>query len=184
MNYAILITILAVVAAAALMKESKPAEIKSTSESEPTYESFSQKVSVEGKYELIFPPNGYFIRSPISRISPNYTLEQFRTIFSRFLHIIEQYNNFSEIRQQREDEELEDLLPINILDVQFDITLPTLACMSTYNNNRMIATMNFISATLVLTKQMANDHDIKKITERLKKGFKYDPMSAVQIYAE
>lgn len=184
MNYAIVVAILALVTLAAVMKKT-PVDVDDVEPTqEPEYESFSQPISVDGKYELIFPRNNTFITSPISGLSPDYTLDEFKTIFSRFIHMIEQYNSFSETRRRREDEEMEDLPPINILDIQFDIVLARCDHMSVFNNNRLIATMNFISAQLGLTEKIAKDSDMKKLIERLKKGFRYDPMAAVPIHSE
>jgi hypothetical protein len=163
--------------------------IKSKKERERTtptkyVESFldSPKNSDNSKYDIIFPPNIVFITSPITGKSPDYTIDQFKTIFSRFVTIVKQYNEFSDIRRQREDEELEDFPPIFILDIQFDIVIPRLDHISTYNRNRLVATMNFISAQLGLTEAIA-----KELTEYigvLKKGFDYDPMAAVPIHSE
>ena len=136
----------------------------------------------DSRYELIFPPNNVFITSPITGISPNYTVDQFKTIFSRFVNVTQKYNDFSDIRRQREDEEMEDFPPIFILNVQFDIVIPRLDHISTFNSNRLVATMNFISAQLGLTEGIAKE--LSHYVDVLKKGFRYDPMTAVPIHSE
>lgn len=185
MNYAIPIVIL-VIAVSAFIWKNKTVEVPVPTPTHAvtnTVESFSQpSETTDGKYDLIFPPNNMFITSPISGISPNYTLDQFKTIFARFVTVIEQYNNFSDIRRQREDEELEDFPPIGMLDIQFEIVIPRLDHISIFNRNRLVATMNFISAQLSLTEKIAKD--LGSYIHILKKGFRYDPMAAVPIHTE
>lgn len=138
-------------------------------------EGFSDEV-----YSLIFPPNGVLITTA-SGISPNYTVQQLREIFARYINITLQYNSFTPYQMQTEDTALSNFPPVNVLNFDLNSFLQNIQYLDTYNNNRMVATLNFVSAQMGLSVADANDVEISDMIAQLNTGFPYDPMTAVPI---